>query len=143
MRTSIVRLACLLAAGLSGSALAADVRVMISAGFFGVYSELAPAFEKATGPKLLTTRGPSMGDSPEAIPTRLARGEEADVVIMDGHGADALAAKGIVQADAKLLLAKSQVGMVVRQGAPRPDIATVESFRKTLLDAKSIAYSDS
>jgi molybdate transport system substrate-binding protein len=143
MRTWIVRLACLLAAGLSGSALAADVRVMISAGFFGVYSELAPAFEKATGHKLLTTRGPSMGDSPEAIPTRLARGEEADVVIMDGHGADALAAKGIVQADAKLLLAKSQVGMVVRQGAPRPDIASVESFRKTLLDAKSIAYSDS
>jgi len=122
---------------------AAEVRVMISAGFFGVYSELAPAFEKATGHKLVTTRGPSMGDSPEAIPTRLARGEAADVVIMDGHGADALAAKGVVKADSKVLLAKSQVGMVVRQGAAKPDISTVESFKKTLLDAKSIAYSDS
>ena len=122
---------------------AAEVRVMISAGFFGVYSELAPAFEKATGNKLVTTRGPSMGDSPEAIPTRLARGEAADVVIMDGHGADALAAQGVVKPDSKVLLAKSQVGMVVKQGAARPDISTVESFKKTLLDAKSIAYSDS
>jgi molybdate transport system substrate-binding protein len=59
----------------SGAATAAEVRVMISAGFFGVYSQLAPAFEKATGHKLVTTRGPSMGDSPEAIPTRLSRGE--------------------------------------------------------------------
>ena len=57
---------------------------MISAGFFNVYAELGPAFEKSTGHKLITTRGPSVGDSPEAIPTRLARGEEADVVIMDG-----------------------------------------------------------
>lgn len=88
---------------------AADIHVMISAGFFGVYSELGPAFEKATGHKLVTARGPSMGDSPEAIPTRLARGEAADVVIMDGHGVDALAAKGVVRADAKMLLAKSQV----------------------------------
>jgi molybdate transport system substrate-binding protein len=84
-----------------------------------------------------------MGDSPEAIPTRLARGEGADVVIMDGHGADALAVKGVVKPDSKVLLAKSQVGMVVKQGAARPDISTVESFKKALLDAKSIAYSDS
>ena len=122
---------------------AADIHVMISAGFFGVYSELGSAFERATGHKLVTARGPSMGDSPEAIPTRLARGEAADVVIMDGHGVDALAAKGVVRADAKMLLAKSQVGMVVKQGAPKPDISTVDAFRKTLLDAKSIAWSDS
>jgi molybdate transport system substrate-binding protein len=56
---------------------AADIRVMISAGFHGVYSELAPAFERASGHHLITTRGPSMGDSPESIPTRLSRGEAA------------------------------------------------------------------
>ena len=54
-----------------------DVRVMISAGFYGVYSELGPAFERASGHRLITTRGPSMGDSPEAIPSRLARDSEA------------------------------------------------------------------
>lgn len=122
---------------------AAEVRVMISAGFFGVYAELGPAFERATGHKLATTRGPSMGDSPEAIPTRLARGEAADVVIMDGHGADALAKRGLAKEGSQVLLARSLVGMVVKEGSPKPDISTVESFKRTLLAAKSIAYSDS
>ncbi len=73
---------------IGGAASAADVHVMISAGFYGVYSELGPAFERASGHHLITTRGPSLGDSPEAIPTRLARGEAADVVILDGGSAD-------------------------------------------------------
>jgi len=133
----------LLFAFAAGSVSAADVRVMISAGFFGVYAELGPAFERSTGHRLVTTRGPSMGDSPEAIPTRLTRGEDADVVILDGAAADELAKRGFVRADSKVELARSMVGMVVREGAPKPDIASVESFRKTLLDAKSIAYSDS
>jgi len=139
-----VPLFCLAAALLvGGAAHAAEVRVMISAGFFGVYSELAPQFERASGQKLVTTRGPSMGDSPEAIPARLARGESADVVICDGGAQDELAKRGLVRADSKRELAKSQVGMVVREGAPKPDISTVDAFRNTLLSAKSIAYSDS
>src|SRR5881628_382441 len=128
---------------IAGAASAADVYVMISAGFYGVYSELGPAFERASGHRLLTTRGPSMGDSPEAIPTRLARGETADVVILDGGAADELARRGMVRADSKVELARSQVGMVVREGAAKPDIGSVESFRSALLAAKSIAYSDS
>ena len=70
------------------AASAADLQVMISSGFHGVYSELAPAFERASGHHLVTIRGPSMGDSPEAIPARLVRGEAADVVILDGGAAD-------------------------------------------------------
>src|SRR6266852_4217966 len=92
---------------------------------------------------LVTTRGPSLGDSPEAIPTRLARGEAADVVILDGGSADELARRGLVQAGSKILLASSLVGMVVRAGAAKPDIRSVEAFRKVLLAVKSIAYSDS
>jgi molybdate transport system substrate-binding protein len=133
----------LAAALFAGASFAAEVRVMISAGFHGVYAKLAPAFERASGHKLVTTRGPSMGDSPEAIPTRLARGEAADVVIMDGAAAERLAERGIARADSVVLLAHSQVGMVVRAGAPKPDISSVDSLRKVLLDAKSIAYSDS
>jgi molybdate transport system substrate-binding protein len=127
----------------AGAASAADVQVMISAGFYGVYSELGPAFERASGHRLVTTRGPSMGDSPEAIPTRLTRGETADVVILDGAAADELAKRGLVRAETKVELARSLVGMVVRDGAPKPDIGSVEAFRTTLLAAKSIAYSDS
>jgi molybdate transport system substrate-binding protein len=126
-----------------GSAYADDVHVMISAGFYQVYAELGPAFERASGHRLITTRGPSMGDSPEAIPTRLARGETADVVILDGGAADELAKQGIVRADSKIDLARSQIGMVVRAGAAKPDISSVEAFRRMLLAVKSIGYSDS
>lgn len=127
----------------AGAAAAADVQVMISAGFHGAYSELLPAFERASGHRVLTTRGPSMGDSPEAIPARLARGESADVVIMDGGAADELIRRGLARAGSRVELARSQVGMVVRAGAEKPDIGSVEAFRNTLLAAKSIAYSDS
>ena len=133
--------ACITLAAAMASA--ADVHVMISAGFYHVYSELAPAFERASGHHLATTRGPSMGDSPEAIPTRLTRGEAADVVILDGGAADALAKRGLVRPESKVVLARSLVGMVVPAGAPKPDIGTVDALRKTLLSAKSIAYSDS
>jgi molybdate transport system substrate-binding protein len=137
---SIIGVAALL---LMGRASAADVRVMISAGFYGVYSELGPAFERASGHHLVTTRGPSMGDSPEAIPARLARGEAADVVILDGGAADELGRRDLVRADSKIELARSLIGMVVRAGAEKPDIDSVEALRSTLLAARSIAYSDS
>lgn len=122
---------------------AADVRVMISAGFHGVYSELAPVFERASGHHLVTTRGPSMGDSPESIPSRLSRGEAADVAILDGAAADELGKRGLVRIDTKIELARSEIGMVVKAGAEKPDIGTVDAFKRTLLAATSIAYSDS
>jgi molybdate transport system substrate-binding protein len=111
--------------------LAEDLNVMISAGFHGVYAELVPEFERSSGHRVVTTRGPSMGDSPEAIPTRLARGEPADVVILDGGAADELGARGVVRSDSTVNLARSSIGMVVRTGAARPDIGSVEAFRST------------
>jgi molybdate transport system substrate-binding protein len=137
---SMIGMAALL---LMRAASAAEVQVMISSGFYGVYSELGPAFERASGHHLVTTRGPSMGDSPEAIPARLSRGESADVVILDGAAADELGKRGWVRADSKIELARSLIGMVVREGATKPDIGSVEALRSTLLAAKSIAYSDS
>jgi molybdate transport system substrate-binding protein len=131
------------AVALPHAAFAADVRVMISAGFYHVYAELGPAFERASGHHLVTTRGPSMGDSPESIPARLARGEAADVVILDGGAADKLASAGVLRADSKVTLARSSIGMVVKSGAPMPDIGSVEAFKNTLLAATSIACSDS
>ena len=145
-RRSLVRWLAIVGAAallLVRAASAADVQVMISSGFHGVYSELAPAFERASGHHLITTRGPSMGDSPEAIPARLARGEAADVVILDGGAADELGKQGLVRSDSKVDFARSLIGMVVRSGAEKPDIGSVEAFRSTLLAAKSIAYSDS
>lgn len=144
-RASLVASASFVLAGLliGCVASAADIHVMISAGFYGAYSELGPAFEQTTGHRLITIRGPSMGDSPEAIPARLARREIADVVILDSGSADELGERGFVRPESKVDLARSLIGMVVREGAAKPDIGSVEAFRATLLAAKSIAYSDS
>src|SRR5258708_36356409 len=122
---------------IAGAASAADVHVMISAGFYGVYSELGPAFERSSGHRLVTTRGPSMGDSPEAIPTRLARGETADVVILDGGAAGELGRRGVVRTASKAELARPLIGLARRAGAAKPDIGSVEAFRSTPPAAKS------
>ena len=69
---------------LSTAARAAEVRVMISGGLTAAYQVLVPEFEKATGNKVITAYGPSMGTTVNAIPVRLARGEPADVLILVG-----------------------------------------------------------
>ena len=122
---------------------AAELRVMISGGFFAAYKTLLPAFEKASGHTVTTIYGPSMGAAPEAIPNRLARGEVADVVIMAGPALDALIGQGRVLRESRTDLATSAIGMAVRAGVRKPDISSVEAFRQTLLGAKTISYSDS
>jgi len=84
-----------------------------------------------------------MGTTYNAIPVRLARGEPADVLIMVGYALGDLIKQGKVEADSRVDLARSPIGMVVRAGAPKPDISTAEAFKRTLLAAKSIAFSDS
>lgn len=116
---------------------------MVSGGFAAAYSELAPAFERRTGHHLTTIWGASMGTTPEAIPVRLERGERADVLIMVGRALERLDGQKKVTCSLRIDLAKSGIGVAVRKGAPRPDISTLDAFRKTLLAASSIAYSDS
>ncbi|WP_322029474.1 substrate-binding domain-containing protein [Paraburkholderia sp. J76] len=122
---------------------AADLHVMSSGGFTAAYKLLGPKFASETGNTLSTTLGPSMGKSPEAIPNRLERGEPADAVIMVGYALDDLIKQGKVIPGSRVELADSRIGMVVREGAPKPDIGSVDALRQTLLHAKSIAYSDS
>jgi molybdate transport system substrate-binding protein len=124
-------------------AAAAEIKVMLSGGFSAAYKLLVPEFQTLTGHKVETAYGPSMGDTPQAIPNRLERGETADVVIMAGPGLDALTAKGKIAANGRFDLAESVIGAAVREGASKPDIGSVEAFKKTILAAKSIAYSDS
>ena len=122
---------------------AAQVRVMLSGGFAAAYEELVQDFMRKTGHKVETARGPSMGETPQAIPNRMARGEPVDVVIMVREALDVLAARGKVTPDTRVDLAQSRIAMAVKSGAPRPDISSMDAFRKTVLGAKSIAYSDS
>jgi molybdate transport system substrate-binding protein len=122
---------------------AADLHVMSSGGFTAAYKLLGPKFAASTGDTLETALGPSMGKSPEAIPNRLQRGEPADVVIMVGYALDDLITQGKVIPDSRVDLADSRIGMVVREGAPKPDIGSEAALKQALLHARSIAYSDS
>lgn len=125
------------------SAHAAELSVMTSGGFTAAYKILGPKFAAASGNTLTTSLGPSMGKAPEAIPNRLARGEHADVVIMVGYALDELIKQGKVDPASRVELADSRIGMVVREGAAKPDISSVDGLKKTLLGAQSVAYSDS
>jgi molybdate transport system substrate-binding protein len=122
---------------------AAELHVMSSGGFTAAYKLLGPKFTASTGNTLDTILGPSMGQSQEAIPNRLERGEHADVVIMVGYAIDDLIKQGKVIPGSRVELADSRIGVAVRDGAPKPDISSVDALKETLLHAKSIAYSDS
>jgi molybdate transport system substrate-binding protein len=122
---------------------AGELRVVSSGGFAAACKTLAPIFERNTGDQLIIEWGPSMGDTPDAVPARLKRGEKIDVVIMVGYALGDLIKQGRVVAESRVDLAQSGIGVVVPQGAPHPDIATVEALKQALLAAKSIAYSDS
>lgn len=142
----LIRVAALGLAGillLAGAVQAAEVRVVSSGGFAAAYRMLAPEFERQTGHTLATDWGPSMGHTPEAVPARLARGEPIDVLIMVGYALGGLVEQGKVVADSRVDLARSGIGIVVRTGAPKPNIGSVDALRQALLSAKSIAYSDS
>src|SRR3954468_19536170 len=115
----LVLAACL---SLAGGASAAEIKVMISGGFSAAYEKLVPEFERASGHKVVTERGPSMGETPQAIPNRLARGEVADVVIMVGYALDNLIKVGQVAPGGRAELAWSPIAMAVKTGAPKPDI---------------------
>ena len=117
--------------------------VMSSGGFTAAYVALSADFSKQTGIALATVYGASMGGAPSSIPSRLNRGEAADVVILAREGLDLLASTGLVVADSRVDLAASQVGMAVPDGAVTPDISTADAFTRTLLHADSVAYSAS
>jgi molybdate transport system substrate-binding protein len=122
---------------------AAEVRVMISGGLSAAYNALVPEFEKATGNKVVTAYGPSMGTTTNAIPMRLERGEPADVLILVGYALGDLIKQGKVVPDSRVDLVNSKIGVAVKAGAPKPDISSADAVKRALLAAKSVAYSDS
>ena len=139
------RLAVLLAAPLLlcvRAASADDIKVMTSGSFTAAYLELTPQCERATSNTLVTVTT-TIGTGLAFIPARLQRGEAADVVIVDDAALLQMITDGLVVSGSRVDLARSNIGMAVRAGAPKPDISSVEALTRTLLQAKSIAYSAS
>ena len=120
-----------------------EVRVVTSGGLAAAYDRLAPRFQDASGITLVTAYGASGGGASDSIPARLERGERFDLLIMSQTGLLALIDRGLVQADTRVDLASSGIGVAVRAGAPLPDVSTPEAFARTLLAAESIGYSAS
>ncbi len=99
--------------------------------------ELIPKFEQSSGHKVTFDYGTVGG-----MTDRLQKGEAADVAIVSGPQIDVLEKQGKVAAGSRVNLAKVGIGVFVRKGAPKPDISSVEAFKRTLLAAKSIGYND-
>jgi molybdate transport system substrate-binding protein len=127
----------------AGTPAAGDIHVMTSGGFTAAYNDLRPAFERSSARTVKTAYGASMGNADDSIPSRLARNEPADVVILARPALDALVAQGKVVPGSQVDLVRSAIGFAVRKGAPKPDIGSVEALKRTLLAAPSIAYSAS
>jgi molybdate transport system substrate-binding protein len=125
------------------AALAGEVKVMMSGWYAPAYRALGPQYEQETGDTLVTVWGPAVGTAVNAIPVRLARGEWADVLIVVSYALDDQITAGKVVPGSKVDLARSPIGVAVREGAPKPDISTVDALRHTLLAARSIVYPDS
>jgi molybdate transport system substrate-binding protein len=125
------------------AARADEIKIVTSGGFTAAFLQLVPTYEAATHTKLATEFGPSMGTTHNAIPVRLDRGEAIDVIILASPALEELIKKGKVRADSRSDLVISKIGMAVKAGAPRADISSFDALKRTLLSAKSIAYSDS
>jgi molybdate transport system substrate-binding protein len=125
------------------TALAADIRVVTSGAFTEAYKKLVPIYEAASGHKVISSYGASIGNAPDSIPSRFARGEAFDLVILSEGGLEALMRDGKLVKGTRVDVVRSQIGAAVRKGTPKPDISTVAALTQTLLNAKSVAYSAS
>jgi molybdate transport system substrate-binding protein len=121
---------------------AGDFRVMTSGAFTAAHLELIPEVERLTKSKVVTATT-SVGTGDTSIPNRLKRGETADIVIVSDDLQQQLIEQGLVLAEGRTRLARSSIGLAVRAGAPKPDASSAEALKRTLLAAKSVAYSAS
>jgi molybdate transport system substrate-binding protein len=112
------------------------VRVLSTLALKGAVRSFAGEFEAGSGLRLHIDFAPTLG-----LLDRLRKGETADVLILTREGLAGLAAAGNVVPSSCIDLARSYVGLAVKAGTPHPDIATEEALRRTLLRARSIAYS--
>ena len=119
------------------AAVAADIRVMSGGAPKEVLAELVPAFEKQTGHKVHIT-----WIVISAMQQKLSAGEKPDMVLMPVPAIEARVKEGMFRADAWAKLGIVRVGLVVREGAPRPDISTLDAFKAAMLAAKSVVHSN-
>jgi molybdate transport system substrate-binding protein len=132
----IIAAAVFLAASASAGA-AAEVKILTAGAMKAVVLELVPAFEKETGHKAVVDN-----DTAGGLSKRILGGEAFDLVVVTPGVIDDLTGKGKVAAGTRAIVARVGVGVAVKDGAPLPDISSVDALKRTLLAAKSVAYID-
>jgi molybdate transport system substrate-binding protein len=137
IRYAVAGLALLLVSGLSGTAQAAELKLLVGNALKTVMDELGPQFEKATGSALSFTVGTTT-----QLKGRIDSGEAFDAVILAKPAFDELAAQGKVVDTTRAVIARSGIGVAVRKGAAKPDLGSDDAFKQAMLDAKSIGYVD-
>lgn len=113
----------------------AEIRLISSNGVSAVLSVLGPQFEQASGVRLVIRF-----DTANVLKDKILAGEAFDLAILTGPVVDELTKAGKIAVGSRADIARSGVGVAIRAGAPRPDISTLEAFKRTMLAAKSIAY---
>jgi molybdate transport system substrate-binding protein len=116
---------------------AAEIKVLTAGAMKGMVSELGAEFTRETGHTLALTSG-TVGQ----LRDKLLAGEAADVVVMSDTAIDQLIAQGQLARGSRVDIARTGIGVAVREGAPKPDIATTEAFKRALLATTSITYVD-
>lgn len=109
--------------------------MLASNGVRAALEELAPAFERETGSKLLIEFGLAA-----ALKRRIEGGAAFDLAILTRAAIDDLAKQGRIEAGSRGAIARSGVGIGIRKGAARPDIGTADALKRTLLAAQSISW---
>jgi molybdate transport system substrate-binding protein len=113
--------------------------VIISGGFSLAYHKVMSEFERVTGIAVTTLSGASQGTGPKTIKHQLEAGADVDVVIMSKEGLGELIALGRIAAGSDVELATVPLGAAVRQGQPRPDVGSVEAFKRAVVNARLVA----
>ena len=114
-----------------------DVKVFSAGAVRAIVTDLAEQFRQETGNTVTFSFG-TAGQTRQ----KLLSGEPADVVILTDAGIDDMIKQGALASGSRADLARTGMGVGVREGAPKPDITTSEAFKTTLLKAKSLVYVD-
>jgi molybdate transport system substrate-binding protein len=112
-----------------------DITVLCSNGLKAVLEDLAPKFESATHNKLVVTYGLAA-----SLGQRIKGGETFDVAFLTPTVVDDLIAAGKISRETRAQIARSGLALAIRTGTRKPDVSTSDAFKRTLLNAKSIAY---
>ena len=132
---SIAALAVLVIAG--GEADAAQLKLLVGGAMSQPFREVGAAFEKKTGNTLDFTI-----DTTGALQNKLRAGEKADLILVSSPGMDALIKEKRVIESSRVDLARALIGVSVKAGAPSPDLASVDGFRRAVLAARTLSYVD-